>query len=493
MHSFNLVLLAGGLLVFVSLLVGVASARAGLPFLLVFLVAGMLVGVDGPGGVRFDNSLLSAWVGHAALAIILLEGGVSTPIKTFRAGIKPAVLLATVGVLVTAGAVGVAAMLAMGVDWRYGLLLGAIVGSTDAAAVFSQLRQSGVHLSERVAATLEMESGLNDPMAVCLVLALIDVIRAEAGPGEVAMLLLRQGGFGAACGLLGGLGVAWLLRRVARRLELTAAHSGMLALIILSAGVVVFAVAGLLEGSGFLAVYLFGLMVRERADVAAHAASSALDGFAWAAQASMFLLLGLLVAPHQLLASAGPTLAIAAALMFVARPLAVGLCLAPLRFRRGEIAFISWVGLRGAVPIVLALFPLLARVPDSYRFFNVAFAVVLASLLLQGTTLARAARWTGVALPPPEPPPGEGPVVGRLLLDAALPLDEVFEFFKLPPPETAGPSLRDWMTDTLARGHGVGDGVDWHGARFEVHAMQGEVIASVGVTLQPTAAQTTRT
>ncbi|MET0334939.1 MAG: potassium/proton antiporter [Rhizobacter sp.] len=483
MHAFNLALLAAGLLVFVSLLAGVASARAGLPFLLVFLVAGMLVGVDGPGGVRFDNPLLSAWVGNAALAVILLEAGVSTPARTFHAGLKPAVLLASVGVVVTAAIVGAMAMLVMKVDWRYGLLLGAIVGSTDAAAVFSLLRQSGVHLSERVSATLELESGINDPMAVCLVLALIEVIKAEAGPADVGVLLLRQAGFGAMCGLLGGAGVSWLLRRVTRKLELTSAHSGLLSLIIVSAGVVVFAAAGLIEGSGFLAVYLFGLLVREHAEEAAHAASSALDGFAWAAQASLFLLLGLLVAPHRLLDGAWPTLAVAAVLMFVARPLAVTLCLAPLRFSRGEIAFIGWVGLRGAVPIVLALFPLLARLPDSYRFFNVAFAVVLASLLLQGTTLARAASWTGVAQTPTEPPPGKGPVAGSLMLDAGLPVSEVFAFLKLPLPEGGTPTLREWMTDTLARGHDVGDGVEWHGARFEVSAMQRGTISSVSVSL----------
>lgn len=483
MHSFNLLLLAGGLLVFVSLLAGVASARVGLPFLLVFLVAGMLVGVDGPGGVRFDNSLLSAWVGNAALAIILLEGGVSTPMKTFYVGLRPALLLATVGVLLTAVVVGVVAMQVMHVDWRYGLLLGAIVGSTDAAAVFSLLRQSSLRLSERVSATLEMESGLNDPMAVFLVLALIEVIQAHAGFAEVGVLLLRQAGFGAACGLLGAAGVAWLLRRVTRNLELTAAHGGLLSMIIVSGGVVVFASAGLLEGSGFLAVYLFGLQVRERAEAAAHAASSALDGFAWAAQASMFLLLGLLVAPRQLLDALWPTLAVAATLMFVARPLAVWLCLWPLRFSRGERLFVGWVGLRGAVPIVLALFPLLAQLPDSYRFFNVAFAVVLASLLMQGTTLAWVARRLGVAQAPEEPPPGEGPVQGRLALDASLPLADVFDFFQLPLPENAGGSLCDWMTETLARGHAEGDGLEWHGAHFEVRTMHEGRIVSVGVAL----------
>lgn len=483
MYSFNLLLLAGGLLVFVSLIAGVASARVGLPFLLVFLVAGMLVGVDGPGGVRFDNAQLSAWVGNAALAVILLEGGVSTPMKTFRAGLRPALALATLGVVLTAAGVGVVAMLAMGVDWRFGLLLGAIVGSTDAAAVFSLLRQSGVRLSERVSATLEMESGLNDPMAVFLVLALIEVIKVDAGPAEVLLMLGRQVGFGAACGLLGGVGVAWLLRRVTRKLELTAAHSGLLSMIIVSGSLVVFACAGLLEGSGFLAVYLFGLQLRERAGDAAHAASSALDGFAWAAQASMFLLLGLLVAPHQLLNTLWPTLAVAASLMFVVRPLAVWLCLWPLRFSRGESLFIGWVGLRGAVPIVLALFPLLAQLPDSYRFFNVAFAVVLASLLMQGTTLPWVARRLGVALPPELPPPGEGPVLGRLTLDASLPLADVFDFFKLPLPPHAGATLCDWLTDTLARGHVEGDSVEWHGAHFEVSGMQEGRIVRVKVAL----------
>lgn len=483
MHSFNLLMLAAGLLVFVSLLAGVASARLGLPFLLVFLIAGMLVGVDGPGGVRFDNALLSAWVGNAALAIILLEGGVSTPMKTFRVGLRPALLLATVGVLLTAVVVGVVAMEVMRVDWRYGLLLGAIVGSTDAAAVFSLLRQSGMRLSERVSATLEMESGLNDPMAVFLVLALIEVIQARAGLAEVLWLLVRQAGFGALCGWLGGVSAAWLLQHVTRRLARTAEHSGLLAMIIVSGGVVVFATAGLLEGSGFLAVYLFGLQVRERAEDAAHAASSALDGFAWAAQASLFLLLGLLVSPHQLIESLWPTLAVAATLMFVARPLAVWLCLWPLRFLHRESLFIGWVGLRGAVPIVLALFPLLAQLPDSYRFFNVAFAVVLASLLMQGTTLPWVARRLKLAAPPEEPAPGEGAVQGRLTLDASLPLADVFHFFQLPLPPNAGPTLCDWLTDTLARGHAEGDGVDWHGARFEVRGMQDGRIARVGVAL----------
>ena len=484
MHTLYLLLLAGGLLVFVSLLAGVVSTRWGLPFLLVFLIAGMLVGVDGPGGLQFDNPVLSAWVGNTALAVILLEGGLSTRMSTFRSGLRPAALLATLGVLLTAAMVGAVAMLAMDVDWRYGLLLGAIVGSTDAAAVFSLLRQTGVRLGERISATLELESGLNDPMAVFLTLALIATIKTDAGPGDALWLLLRQAGFGA----LIGLGAAWAVGALLRRLPLTVEHGGVLSLIIVSAGLVVFAAAGLVEGSGFLAIYLFGLHVRERAEAAAHAASSALDGFAWAAQASMFLLLGLLVSPHQLLNAVWPTLAVAATLIFVARPLAVWLCLKPLGFSAAETGFIGWVGLRGAVPIVLALFPLLEHVPDSYRFFNVAFAVVLASLLLQGTTLSAVARWFGVAQAPEEPLPEQRAVQGRLTLDADLPLADVFGFFQLPLPPHSDLTLRDWMTDNLARDSAVGDGIDWKGAHFVISALRDGRIARVGLALAPAAA-----
>src|SRR5882762_8825094 len=222
MEAMNLLLLAGGLLVFVSLLAGVYSARLGLSFLVVFLLAGMLAGEDGPGGIKFDSPLLSAWVGNAALAMILLEGGLNTRMSTFRKGFRPALILATVGVVITAAIVGAVAMRVMDLDWRHGLLLGAIVGSTDAAAVFSLLRHVGLRLHERVSATLEMESGLNDPMAVFLVLALIAVIKSNAGPIDALILLVKQAGFGIAVGWFGGAAVAWLLRK----LPLTAAHGG---------------------------------------------------------------------------------------------------------------------------------------------------------------------------------------------------------------------------------------------------------------------------
>ena len=481
MQAMNLLLLAAGLLVFISLLAGVYSTRFGLSFLLVFLVTGMLVGEDGPGGVKFDSPMLAAWVGNASLAIILLEGGLSTRMDTFRKGFRPALLLATVGVTITAGIVGAVAMWVMKLDWRHGLLLGAIVGSTDAAAVFSLLRHVGLRLNERVSATLELESGLNDPMAVFMVLALIATIKHDAGATQVALLLAKQAGFGAAVGMFGGWLVAWLLRR----LPLTAEHGGLLSLLIVSGGMALFALAGLVEGSGFLAVYLFGLRVRALAEDAAHSASSALDGFAWAAQATMFLLLGLLVTPHDMLRGLWPTLAVAATLIFVARPLAVWLCLAPLRFPLRQGLFVGWVGLRGAVPIVLALFPMIDHVPGSARFLDVAFAVVLLSLLLQGMTLGWAARRLNVVEAPDEPSPDKRPVQGRLTLDGDQPLAEVFEFFQLPTPETADTTLGDWLAHTLARGSAEGDGLDWHGAHFRVTSMVDGRIARVGVALAP--------
>jgi cell volume regulation protein A len=321
-------------------------------------------------------------------------------------------------------------------------------------------------------------------MAVFLVLALIAAIKLDAGWSHGLVLLAKQAVFGVAIGWLGGAAVAWLLRKA----PLGITHGGLLSLQILSGGLTLFAIAGLIEGSGFLAMYLYGLRVRARAEEAAHAAATALDGFSWAAQATMFLLLGLLVTPHDMLRNWWPTLAIAVTLIFIARPLAVVLCLAPLRFPMRQRLFVGWVGLRGAVPIVLALFPMLDHVPGTARFFDVAFAVVLASLLLQGTTLGWTARRLGVVEPPDEPPPGEGSVQGRLILDADLPLAEVFEFFELPLPEHDGVSLGDWLAGELSRDVAEGDGVRWHGAKFVVKQLQDERIVRIGIALAPRAA-----
>jgi cell volume regulation protein A len=485
----TLPLLIAATLVFVSVLAGVFSARVGFSFLLVFLVVGTLAGVDGPGGLVFNDFRLSFVVGNIALAVILLDGGLRTDITTFRTGLRPSILLATVGVLICAGVTGAAAWWLLELSWPLALLLGAIVGSTDAAAVFSLLKSSGVKLNERVEATLEIESGMNDPMAVYLTLTLIGVaLVATAGPaagtGLDAMQLLRslllQFGWGAALGLGAGFGLAALLKRLGRGAD---GGGGIRALLIVSGGLAVFAGTTWLGGSGFLAVYAMGVVTGNRARKLVRSSLSAMDGYAWLSQASMFLLLGLLVTPTELLRTIWPALGVSLVLMLVARPLAVWLCLAPFRFERCEIAFISWMGLRGAVPIVLAVFPVMAGVPGAQIFFNVAFVVVITSLLLQGSTIAWSARRLGVVLPDPENEAQTREVFGDFVLDAHTPLGQVCAFYSLPTPSDSEQTLGHWLEEALHRPPVVGDSAMLGHAELSVRQMDGRHIERVGIKL----------
>ncbi|MCY0856093.1 potassium/proton antiporter [Cupriavidus sp. D39] len=399
MESIDHVILIGAVVMSLGIVVGAFSARVGVPFLLVFLSVGMLAGVDGPGGIRFSNTWLSFLVGNLALAVILLDGGLRTRLTTFRVALKPSLSLATVGVLVTTGLVGLFAAWVLEIDWKLGLLLGAIVGSTDAAAVFSLLNTSGIRLKERVASVLEIESGINDPMAIFLTLTLIDWIAAPAGlsPGALLWRLVVQFGVG---GLL-GLGLGYCMANVMERIRVA---EGLQAILLCSGGAMVFAIVQTAGGSGFLAVYLTGILVGNRDRAVGPDTMRAMDGMAWLSQSVMFLLLGLLVAPHRIWEVALPAVAVAAFLMLVARPAAVWLALLPFRFSAREKGFVAWMGLRGAVPIVLALFPMLQGLPESGLLFRIAFAVVLASLLLQGTTVPLAARLARVLRPAyPEP------------------------------------------------------------------------------------------
>ncbi len=477
-------------LVFVSVLAGVVSARAGFSFLLVFLVAGILAGEDGPGGLVFNDFKLSFWVGNVALAVILLDGGLRTEFDTFRTGLKPSLLLATLGVLVSAGITGVAAHWLLDLPWPLALLVGAIVGSTDAAAVFSLLKSSGVKLNERVAATLEIESGMNDPMAVYLTLTLIGVaLAATAGGaagasgldmGTVLRSLLEQFGWGAALGLAAGFGMAELLKRLGRGED---GGGGIRALLLVSGGLVVFAATTWLGGSGFLAVYAMGVIAGNRARRQVRSSLSAMDGYAWLSQAGMFLLLGLLVTPSNLLPTLLPALGVSLVLMGVARPLSVWLCLAPLRFPPREIVFISWVGLRGAVPIVLAVFPVMAGVPGAQTFFNVAFVVVLASLLLQGSTIAWSARRLGVALPDPEDEAQARLVFGDFVIDGGTPMETLCAFYGLPVPADSTQDVAAWLREEIRRPPVVGDSA-WLGhAELSVRRMEGQRIERVGIRL----------
>ncbi|MCU0926263.1 MAG: potassium/proton antiporter [Hydrogenophaga sp.] len=480
-------LLVAAALVFISVLAGVVSARAGFSFLLVFLLAGVLAGEDGPGGLVFDDFRLSFWVGNVALAVILLDGGLRTEFNTFRTGLKPSLLLATVGVLVCAGITGVAARWLLDLPWPLALLVGAIVGSTDAAAVFSLLKSSGVKLNERVAATLEIESGMNDPMAVYLTLTFIAVaLAATAGASaplgwaDVVRSLLQQFGWGALLGLAAGFAMAELLKRLGRGED---GGGGVRALLLVSGGLVVFAATTWMGGSGFLAVYAMGVIVGNRARRQVRSSLSAMDGYAWLSQAGMFLLLGLLVTPSSLLTTLWPALGVSLVLMLVARPLSVWLCLAPLRFPPREIAFISWVGLRGAVPIVLAVFPVMAGVPGAQTFFNVAFVVVLASLLLQGSTIAWSARRLGVDLPDPEDETQTRLVFGDFEIDGHTPLESLCGFYGLPVPAESDQDVAAWLRTEIRRPPVVGDHAMLGNAELSVRRMEGQVIARVGIKL----------
>jgi potassium/hydrogen antiporter len=399
MEYINTILLLLALLLFVSVLASTLSARLGLPLLLLFLIVGMLAGEEGIGGVQFNDFDTAMLVGQTALAIILLDGGLRTRLATFKVAFAPAVVLATWGVVATVLLLGAFAIWLFGVDWRVGLLLAAIVGSTDAAAVFSLLRNSGVRLNDRVKATLEIESGANDPMAILLVAVLVQAVMTPGETGLLAIgtMLLQQ----FALGLLAGAAGGWILARLLSKLRLA---EGLYALLIMSGGLMIFGATNTFGGSGFLAIYLAGLIVGNRRSHATEHVLRVMDGLAWLAQAGMFLTLGLLVTPSHLIEHAPLSLAMAAFLMFVARPLAVASCLLPFRFSRRELAYISWVGLRGAVPIVLAIYPLIMGVPHSGLLFDVAFAVVLVSLLIQGATVPGAARVLGVVVPPKDEP-----------------------------------------------------------------------------------------
>lgn len=394
MEFSNHAILIGALLVLLSIVVSSLSARTGAPLLLVFLAVGMLAGEEGPGHILFSDYQIAYLVGTMALAVILFDGGMRTHTETFRVGLWPAVSLATFGVILTAGIVGMAAAWLLELDLMQGLLIGAIIGSTDAAAVFSVLSSQGMRLKQRVGATLEIESGCNDPMAVFLTLVFIEVVRAgdHLLGWPVLWEFVRQFGFGGLAGVVGGRVLVWLLNRVSL-------SSGLYPLLAMAGGLVIYGTTTVWGGSGFLAIYLAGLILGNARVKSQGNILKVHDGLAWLSQISMFLMLGLLVTPSALIPTAVDALLVAIVLMVVARPIAVWLSLLPFSFPKREQIFIAWVGLRGAVPIVLALFPALAGLPESSVYFNVAFFVVLASLAVQGWTVAPLAQALRLKLP----------------------------------------------------------------------------------------------
>ena len=396
-HAIYLYTLVGTALVLTAGFSSLIAFRFGAPLLLMFLMIGLATGTDGLG-IEFDNAPLAYFAGSIALAIILFESGFGTPLNALRQAALPALSLATIGVLLTVGIFGAAAHFLTGLSWTQSFLLGSIIGSTDAAAVFFLLRVGDIAIRDRVRSTLEIESGSNDPIAIFLTISLVEVIALGStdAPGQVAMHValgfLLQMGIGAGFGILGG----WIIVRLVERLEL---DRGLLPIFVIALSLLVFGLAGAAGGSGFLAVYIAGIYAGNRNIRAQATLKRFQDGLSWLAQIIMFLVLGLFATPSQFGVILVPAIILALFLIFVARPVAVTLTLLPFRFPRAETAFLSWVGLRGAVSILLALTPILGGIPNSREIFNIAFIVVLVSLLVQGWTVLPLARRLGLIVP----------------------------------------------------------------------------------------------
>jgi cell volume regulation protein A len=396
-HAIYLVTLVGTGLVIAAAFSSLIAFRFGAPLLLLFLGIGLVTGGDGLG-IQFDNAQAAYFVGSLALAVILFDSGFGTPLNALRQAAAPALSLATFGVLITAFIFGIGAYYLLDLSWLEAFLLGAAVASTDAAAVFFLLRAGDINLRERVRSTLEVESGSNDPIAIFLTITLVEIIAAGVDPeAQVLVVDLVLGfilslGIGAIIGILGGIAIV----RLVDRLNL---DHGLLPIFVLTLSMMVFALAGSVGGSGFLAVYLAG-MVAGNSDIRAVTMLKRFqDGMSWLAQIIMFVVLGLFATPSQFPAILIPAVLLGLFLAFVARPIAVWLCLMPFRLPRPEVAFISWVGLRGAVSILLAITPLLGGLENGRFIFNVAFIVVLVSLVVQGWTVGPLARRLGLIVP----------------------------------------------------------------------------------------------
>lgn len=397
-----------GSLLLISILAAVVSNRLGAPLLLTFLVVGMLAGEEGVLGIEFSNPELAFFIGSLALVIILFDGGMRTHKERFRVALWPAISLATVGVALTCAITAAGVVWLFGLPWPTALLIGAILSSTDAAAVFSIFQSQNLRIKQRVASTLEIESGTNDPMAIILTMTLTSII-ASAEKFSLAWIsidVVQQIVIGYLAGWIGGRAFVWMAQKISVQFS-------FFPLLAAASAVVIFAITSGIGGSGYLAVYLMGYKIgNSRLPQLPHILQVQ-DGLAWLSQIMMFLILGLLVTPSHLMEHWALSLSVAALMIFVARPLAVLVSLIPFVFPWREQVFISWVGLRGAVPIILALYPWLTGVPNQELYFDIAFMVVMVSLIVQGWSLAPMARWLGLEVPAPAEP------------DRRMPLDRV--------------------------------------------------------------------
>lgn len=394
---FETLLIIVSSLLLLCVLISKVSDRFGIPLLLLFLGIGMLAGSEGIGGIYFDDPHLTQQIANICLALILFSSGLDTAWKDIRKVAREGILLATLGVILTAAVFGVIVHALLKITWLESLLIGAIISSTDAAAVFSILRSRGVRLPQRLSSLLELESGSNDPMAVILTVSLLTLMTApQTSLLSLLGLLVLQIGVGVLVGWLFAQLALFLINRLRLGVE------GLYPVLSLALVMIAFAVASLLKGSPFLAVYLLGLLMGKKDFLHRHSTMRFLDTSAWLSQIVLFLTLGLLVFPSRVIQVAGPALLLAVSLVLLARPVAVFLTLFPFRYSWREKLFASWVGLRGAVPIVLATYPLVAGVQDADLIFNIVFFVVITSVLLQGTFIPQLARWLQLEAPGPE-------------------------------------------------------------------------------------------
>jgi len=425
-------LTALGVLMGGSALFSRAAGRFGVPVALLFILLGVLGGSEGIGGIAFENYGFTFRLGTVALVLILFDGGLNTPMSAMRQGLKPAALLATVGVMGTAAVTGVAAHL-FGFEWRQALLLGAIVSSTDAAAVFSVLRGSGLHLKRRVGVTLELESGLNDPMAVILTMALTGaLVSGEPLSWHILLHAAWQMGLGAALGV----GFGYAGRLLLTRVHLAA--GGLYPVLTLALAFLAFGLPTLFEGSGFLSVYVAAVVMGNQSFPYRSGLLRVHDAMAWLAQVCMFLMLGLLAFPTKLVEVAWVGTGMGLVLAFLARPLVVMLCLLPFRFPLKESFYVGWVGLRGAVPVILATFPVLARAPGAFSIFNVVFFIVVVNALVPGATVPWLTRRLGLVSLAPPPPPATLELTSMHQLDG-----EVVPFYVDPASAVAGATIAE--------------------------------------------------
>lgn len=396
LEAFYVVVLVCTVLVLIAAFSSLIAFRFGAPLLFLFLMIGLLAGTDGLG-IEFNNNGLAYILGSLALAVILFDSGFGTSIHSFKVAAFPAVTLASLGVIITTGVFACAASYLLDFTFLEGMLLGSIVASTDAAAVFFLLRIGGINIRDKVRSTLEVESGTNDPMAIFLTMALVGVVSSGRGMDAIdaSMLLLfvEEMGLGVVLGLLGGMMIVFIVNRFTQ-------DRGLAPIFVLALALLVFSFTGAVGGSGFLAVYVAGIYAGNKKIQSSASIRRFQDGMTWLAQIIMFLVLGLLATPSQFPAIILPAIGLALFLIFIARPLAVWICLLPYDYTQRETSFLAWVGLRGAVSILLAIMPILGGLENGQVYFNTAFIIVLVSLLMQGWTIKPMAQRLGLIIPP---------------------------------------------------------------------------------------------